>query len=597
MDLVTIFFGLVTIVSLGLAFSVFWRLFRGQEKKAQPEKLLPPYAAFVAWATQLEWTASLPGWSASVHIFGDSPVTGDVVCWYDKTRFWEDDWHNQTPTIDDFASFHAIDWTSWGQPVSNPEQHALCDFVFLMFCSCRLFTMLTTAQDDDTSQIAVIMVGLPARGKSLIAGKMVRWLKWQNITAQIFNVGKYRRSENPHPDAAFFDVNNKAGEQARAAAAKEAVADMIRWFENKQNKVAFLDATNSTKKRRRWIYEQVSEAGYLRKSDSSAYSAAKLRALSAFFIESKCDDDRIIMHNILDVKTTSPDYVGQDPEKAAKDFRARIANYEKVYETLDESESDYTYVKIQDVGHQLHVNRLQNYTQTRITYFLGNLHIRPRSIWLSRHGESQFNITKQIGGDCDLSPRGEEYAKKLPELLIRSGIPRDQKVVVWTSTLKRTNQTARYVIEELGFRKLEWKALDEIDAGTCDLMTYREIQDKWPDDFKARDDDKYHYRYPGGESYKDVVTRLEPIIMELEREENVIIITHQAVLRCIFAYFMETPSDKSPWVDIPLHTLIKLTPRAYGAIREQFNAGIQAVSTYRARGEVEEGVTKPTVTA
>lgn len=113
------------------------------------------------------------------------------------------------------------------------------------------------------------MVGLPARGKSLIAGKMVRWLKWQNITAKIFNVGTYRRDDNPHPDASFFDVNNKSGEIARAAAAKAAVTDLIKWFDDKKNKVAFLDATNSTKKRRKWIYEQITQAGFLRKCASS----------------------------------------------------------------------------------------------------------------------------------------------------------------------------------------------------------------------------------------------------------------------------------------------------------------------------------------
>ena len=38
----------------------------------------------------------------------------------------------------------------------------------------------------------------------------------------------------------------------------------------------------------------------------------------------------------------------------------------------------------------------------------------------------------------------------------------------------------------------------------------------YPEDFQARDEDKYNYRYRGGESYRDVVIRLEPIIMELE---------------------------------------------------------------------------------
>jgi hypothetical protein len=31
----------------------------------------------------------------------------------------------------------------------------------------------------------------------------------------------------------------------------------------------------------------------------------------------------------------------------------------------------------------------------------------------------------------------------------------------------------------------------------------------------------------GGESYQDVVVRLEPVIMELERQENIVIICHQ----------------------------------------------------------------------
>ncbi len=44
-------------------------------------------------------------------------------------------------------------------------------------------------------------------------------------------------------------------------------------------------------------------------------------------------------------------------------------------------------------------------------------------------------------------------------------------------------------------------------------MTYEEIQEKYPKEFALRDQDKYHYRYPKGESYEDLVHRLEPIIM------------------------------------------------------------------------------------
>jgi len=148
--------------------------------------------------------------------------------------------------------------------------------------------------------------------------------------------------------------------------------------------------------------------------------------------------------------------------------------------------------------------------------------------------------------------------------------------------LKRTIQTSRF----LPYEKLSWKALDELDSGVCDGLTYAEIEEKFPEDFASRDADKYNYRYLGGESYRDVVIRLEPIIMELERSENILIVTHQAVLRCIYAYFMGSSQEQSPWMEVPLHTLIKLTPRAYGTVEERWKANIPAVSTWRGKGSV-----------
>lgn len=41
------------------------------------------------------------------------------------------------------------------------------------------------------------------------------------------------------------------------------------------------------------------------------------------------------------------------------------------------------------------------------------------------------------------------------------------------------------------------------------------------------------------QSYQDLVQRVEPLIMELERQENVLVICHQAVMRCLLAYFLD----------------------------------------------------------
>ena len=74
-------------------------------------------------------------------------------------------------------------------------------------------------------------------------------------------------------------------------------------------------------------------------------------------------------------------------------------------------------------------------------------------------------------------------------------------------------------------------------------MTYKEIEQDYPVIHMERKKDKLGFRYPRGESYLDLISRIEPVIFEIERSAvPVIIIAHQAVLRCLYAYF--TNNDK-----------------------------------------------------
>lgn len=153
---------------------------------------------------------------------------------------------------------------------------------------------------------------------------------------------------------------------------------------------------------------------------------------------------------------------------------------------------------------------------------------------------------------------------------------------VWSSCLKRTIQT----VEHIEAPQERWMALNEIDAGICEEMSYEEIAAKFPDEFKARDMSKYTYRYPRGESYQDLVARLEPVIMELERQTNVLVVSHQAVLRCLLAYFLDKPPEELPYLEVPLHSVIKLTPVAYGCKMEELPLPIEAVDTHRPKPKV-----------
>lgn len=66
-----------------------------------------------------------------------------------------------------------------------------------------------------------------------------------------------------------------------------------------------------------------------------------------------------------------------------------------------------------DVGQRYLVNRVMDHIQSRIVYYLMNIHITPRSIYLCRHGESELNVKGRIGGDSGLTPRGKVVRKHL----------------------------------------------------------------------------------------------------------------------------------------------------------------------------------------
>ncbi|XP_050725518.1 6-phosphofructo-2-kinase/fructose-2,6-bisphosphatase-like isoform X3 [Eriocheir sinensis] len=324
----------------------------------------------------------------------------------------------------------------------------------------------------------IVMVGLPARGKTYMAKKLTRYLNWIGIKTKVFNLGEYRRRVTQmYKNHNFFRSDNEEAMALRQRCALDALEDVCEWLENESGEVA-------------------------------------------------------------EVKVSSPDYCDMTAEDALNDFLQRIDHYMEQYQPLDEAAEDHlSFMKIYNTGEKVVVHKHEGHIQARIVYYLMNTHITPRTIYLTRHGESQHNIEGRIGGDADLSENGRKFGSALAKYIEEQNI---SKLRVWTSWLKRTIQTA----EGIDAPQERWKALNEIDAGICEEMTYTEIKEKFPEDFAARDQNKFSFRYTRGESYEDLVARLEPVIMELERQGNVLLIAHQAVLRCLLAYFLDEPSGE-----------------------------------------------------
>ncbi|XP_043932395.1 6-phosphofructo-2-kinase/fructose-2,6-bisphosphatase 2 isoform X2 [Protopterus annectens] len=410
------------------------------------------------------------------------------------------------------------------------------------------------------SPTLIVMVGLPARGKTYMSKKLTRYLNWIGVPTKVFNLGVYRREAvQSYKSFEFFRHDNEEAMKIRKHCALVALEDVKSYLLEEGGQIAVFDATNTTRERRDLILD-----------------FAKENAFKVFFVESVCDDPEVIASNIWEVKLSSPDYPERNRDHVMEDFLKRIECYKVTYQQLDpdDYDKDLSFIKVINVGQRFLVNTVQDYIQSKIVYYLMNIHVQPRTIYLCRHGESEHNLHGRIGGDAGLSSRGKQFAQVLKEFL------EEQQIVdlkVWTSQLKRTIQTA----EALRVPYEQWKILNEIDAGVCEEMTYEEIQDKYPDDFALRDQDKYHYRYPGGESYQDLVQRLEPVIMELERQENVLVISHQAVMRCLLAYFLDKSADELPYLKCPLHSVIKLTPVAYGCKVETIHLNVEAVNTHR----------------
>jgi broad specificity phosphatase PhoE/predicted kinase len=388
-------------------------------------------------------------------------------------------------------------------------------------------------------KLAFVMVGLPARGKTFIARKIARYLSWLGHRTRVFNVGSYRRARlGSHQHHSFFDPRNEHGQAARLDVALAALDDMLEFLRGGGD-IAIYDATNNTRERRALVHARCAAEGH-----------------EVVYVESICNDPGLVEANIRATKSRSPDYEGVPEEEAVRDFRMRIAHYESAYEEVEEDEGRF--VKIVDVGRTMVLHKIDGYLLARVVHFLLNLHVQPSGVWLTRHGESEFNVLGRIGGDAPLSDAGRAYARTLAGVL-RERIGSD--VVVWTSTMRRTLETA----ETMGLSCRAWRALDEIDAGVCDGLTYAEIAERLPVEYDARQMDKFRYRYPRGESYQDVIQRLEPVIFELERERApVLVIGHQAVLRALYAYMMDRPPLECPFVSIPLHTILELEPTAYG---------------------------------
>ncbi|KAK8806975.1 hypothetical protein WA158_003734 [Blastocystis sp. Blastoise] len=398
--------------------------------------------------------------------------------------------------------------------------------------------------DNLKHKTVMVMVGLPARGKSYIVKMLHRYLNWTGYNTRIFNAGDYRREQGfAGATADFFNDNNSL----RNLFAALALDDLFKFLLEEDGDVGIFDATNTTRARRADILERCGHAD-----------------LDVLFIESICNDKNVLNQN-YEMKLKSPDYIGISRDVALRDFMKRVRQYEDMYEPLDEThDCKYSYIKLYNVGEYLKANRCNGVLASDVIFYLLNIHIKQRKIWLCIHGETDYTAQGILGGNPKLNDRGVAFSKKLYEFIHNQQV---DNILIMSDTISRCVDTVRSLRQE--YHVEYTRLLCELGGGDFDKMTYDDIKTKYPEEYQKRKENKLLYRYPGvgGESYKDVIERLNKIIVRIEGcRDNVLIVAHRAVIRVILAYFLDTPQSELPDIDVEMNCIYELNPNTYSTI-------------------------------
>ncbi|KAK2719898.1 hypothetical protein QYM36_005394 [Artemia franciscana] len=411
-------------------------------------------------------------------------------------------------------------------------------------------------------KVILAMVGLPARGKTYIAKNLSRYLKWIGFKTRIFNLGDYRRKlSGTCSNHTFFSIDNEHAVAIREKCCSEAMIDVCKWLGG-DGEVAIFDATNTTRQRRAFLNSTLAEKmGY-----------------SLFFIESICDEQTIVESTVREIKSKNPDYRGKNKEEAYTDFMKRIDHYQQRYETLNEKQESYVrYLKTFNAGEKVVFYKPNNLIENKIINYLRSSHIRSRTIYLTRTGESELNFTRELGRNTRLSARGREYAQVLSKFINESDIS-DLKVL--TSSATRSIQAAALIQAP----KQQLKALNKMNWCEFDEATYVETKFPFPQDLTTKTGYRYQHDFTNGETYDDIIKRLEAVILQIEHEGNILVISHQKVLQCILAYFLDYSRNEIPNIQVPQNTLFKLTLSGYDYNLEHIPFDIPTIDTHEVEG-------------
>lgn len=138
-------------------------------------------------------------------------------------------------------------------------------------------------------------------------------------------------------------------------------------------------------------------------------------------------------------------------------------------------------------------------------------------IYLVRHGYTTSNEQDLFVGqkNVDLTEKGQAQARLCAEYLSKFNISE-----IYSSDLDRAVQTATPLSKLKNLPIITSKNMREIEGGVWDFVSYKEINEKYPDDWRLWGYDIYNSYTVGGETFISVQNRAYNEMVKIANEND-----------------------------------------------------------------------------
>jgi probable phosphoglycerate mutase len=156
-------------------------------------------------------------------------------------------------------------------------------------------------------------------------------------------------------------------------------------------------------------------------------------------------------------------------------------------------------------------------------------------VFLVRHGATQRTAEGRFSGSVgvDLSEEGQWQAERLGERLRR-----EELTAAYASTLSRALATAEIIASACGLKTQSLEGLREISHGHWEGLTRAEVEDRFPEEYAAWEEDPFTFAPEGGESGVAVLARALPALRQIVTAHTgarILIVSHKATIRLLLS--------------------------------------------------------------